>query len=83
MIDGHLHRCGPDSVGSLVALAWAMGGSWVVFPVPGMWACCWFMFSCPGLWVFCLVVCVVCARMWVFGFCLSGVFVFGLMPLFL
>ena len=28
-IDGHLHWCGPDSVGSLVALTWALGGSLV------------------------------------------------------
>ena len=54
MIDGHLHRCGPDSVGSSVALARAVGGSWVVFPVPGMWACFLFKFACPGLWVFLL-----------------------------
>ena len=36
VIDGHLHWCGPDSVGSFVALTWAVGGSWVVF------------FLCPG-----------------------------------
>ena len=31
-------------MGSLVALAWAVNGSWVVsFPVPGMWASCWFV----------------------------------------
>ena len=31
----------------------------------------------------CQVVCVGCARMWVVGCCLSGVFWFGLMPLLL
>ena len=69
VIDGHLHWCGPDSVGSSVALTWAVGGSWVVFfHVPGMWACCWFLLAFPGCGVFFLVVCVGCARMWVFGF---------------
>ena len=83
MIDGHLHRCGPDSIRSLIALARAVGGSWVVFPVPGMWAYVWFKFACPGLWgLFFLVDYVGCARMWVIGICLSCVFCFGLMPLF-
>ena len=61
-----------------------MGESWVVFPVPGMWAWFWFKFACPGLWdLFFLVDCVGCACMCVIGICLSGVFCFELMPLFL
>ena len=56
MIDGHLHWCGPDAVGSLGALAWPLGGSWFVFHVPVMWACCLVLFAYPGLWAFCLVV---------------------------
>ena len=56
VIDGHLHWCAPNAVGSLGALAWPLGGSWFVLPVPGMWACC-FCFVCL-LWDggFCLVV---------------------------
>ena len=46
----------------------------LVVPVCGCWILI-FWFD----WLFVLV----CARMWVFGFCLSGVFCFGLMPLFL
>ena len=45
VIDGHLHWCRPDAVGSLGALAWPFGGSWFVLPVPGMWASC-FGFVC-------------------------------------
>ena len=45
VIGGHLHWCGPDAVGSLGALAWPLGSSWFVLPVPGMWACC-FGFVC-------------------------------------
>ena len=56
VIDGHLHWCGPDAVGSLGALAWPLGGSWFVFPVPRMWACCLVLFAYPGLWGFYLVV---------------------------
>ena len=49
VIDGHLHWCGHDAVGSLGALAWTVGGSWFVFPVPGLWACfCWFCLLSPG-----------------------------------
>ena len=50
VIDGHLHWCGPS------ALAWPLGGSWFVLPVPGMWASC-FGFGClPRAVGFCLVV---------------------------
>ena len=45
VIDGHLHWCGLDAVGSLGALAWPLGGSWFVLPVPGIWASC-FGFVC-------------------------------------
>ena len=45
VIDGHLHWCGPDAVGSLGALAWPLGGSWFVLPILGMWASC-FGFVC-------------------------------------
>ena len=39
------------------------------------------MFACPGLWVlFCLVVCVGCARMWVFGFVYQVISVSGRCP---
>ena len=31
VIDVRLQWCGPDSVGSLVAMAWVVGGSLVVF----------------------------------------------------
>ena len=44
VIDGHLLWSGPDAVGSLGALAWPLGSSWFVLPVPGMWAC--FGFVC-------------------------------------
>ena len=86
MIGAHLHRYGPDSVGSSVTFARTVGGSWVVFPVPEMWACvlACFKFACPGLWdLFCLVDCDGCSRMWVIGLCLSGNFCIGLKPLFL
>ena len=68
VIDGHLHWCGPNAVGSLGALAWPLGGSWFVLPVPGMWACCFgFVLPTPGCGV--LLGCFVgCARMWVLGF---------------
>ena len=61
VIDGHLQWCGPDAVGSLGALAWPLGGSWFVLPVPGMWACLfWFCLLTPGCgvftWLFWLVV---------------------------
>ena len=49
VIDGHLQWCGPDAVGSLGTLAWPLGGSWFVFPMPGMWACCLVLFAYPGL----------------------------------
>ena len=47
VIDGHLHWCGPDAVGSLGAFAWPLGGSWFVLPVPGMWASCFGFFCLP------------------------------------
>ena len=70
------------TVGSLLALAWAVGVLWLFFPVPGIWACLLVFVSLSRAVGYCLFVCVGCARMWAFGFCLSGVFVFGLMPLF-
>ena len=68
VIDGHLHWCGPDSVGSLVALAWAMGGSLVVFSCARDVGLLLVFVAYPGLWGFCLVVFVGCARMWVLVF---------------
>ena len=51
VIDGHLHWCGPS------ALAWPLGGSWFVLPVPGMWACCFGFVCLPRAvgfaWLFC------------------------------
>ena len=62
VVEGLLHWCGLDSVGwSLVDLAWVVGGSLVVFPVPGMWACfSWFLLACPGLWGFACCLCWLC-----------------------
>ena len=78
VIDGHLHWCGPYAVGSLGALAWPLGGSWFVFPVPGMWACCLVLFAYPGLWGFCLVVLLVVpvCGCWVLFFRFEWLFVF-------
>ena len=59
---------------------WAVLG--LFFPVPGDVGLLLVYLCFPGLWGFCLVGCVGCAGMWVFGIFLSGVFVFGLMPLF-
>ena len=56
VIDGHLHWCGPDSVGSLGALAWALGGSWVVFSCARDVGLLLVLFAYPGLWGLCLVV---------------------------
>ena len=56
VIDGHLHWCGPNAVGSLGALAWPLGGSWFVLPVPGMWACCFGFVFLPRAVGFCLVI---------------------------
>ena len=56
VIDGLLHWCGPNAVGSLGALAWPLGGSWFVLPVPGMWACCFGFVCLPRAVGFCLVV---------------------------
>ena len=78
VIDGHLHWCGPDTVGSLGALAWPLGGSLFVFPVPEMWACCLVLFAYPGLWGFCLVVLLVVpvCGCWVLFFRFYWLFVF-------
>ena len=56
VIDGHLHWCGPNAIGSLGALAWPLGGSWFVLPVPGMCACCFGFVCLPQAVGFCLVV---------------------------
>ena len=70
VIDGHLHWCGPNVVGSLGSLAWPLGDSWFVLPVPGMWACCFgFFFAYPGLWGFAWL----CPYVGV-GFCCSVLF---------
>ena len=66
VIDGHLHWCGHDAVGSLGALAWPVGGSWFVFScarVVGLFFV-WFCLLSPGCGV--LLGCFVgCARLWV------------------
>ena len=82
VIDGHLNWCGPDC---WVLACLGLGCGWFsgcFFPVPGMWACLLVFVSLSRAVGYCLFVCVGCARMWAFGFCLSGVFVSGLMPLF-
>ena len=70
VIDGHLHLCGLDAVGSLGALALPLGGSRFVFPVPGMWACCLVCLlpRAVGFLVGCLLFLPVCGC-WV---CFSG-----------
>ena len=74
----------PVSVGSLVAMAWVVGGSLVVFPLPGMWACfvgfCLLAPGCGVLLVLLVGLCWLCPYV---GFCccLSGSFLFGLLPL--
>ena len=73
MIDGHLHWCGPNAVGSLGSLAWPLGGSWLVLPVPEMWACCFWFLCLPRAVGFCLVVLLVHPYVGV-GFCCSVLF---------
>ena len=68
VVDGHLHWCGPDAVGSLVALAWALGILGLFFSCARDVGLLLVLFAHPGLWGFCLVVFVGCARMWVLGF---------------
>ena len=77
VIDGHLHWCGPNAVGSLGALAWPLGDSWFVLPVPGMWACCFGFVCLPRAVGFCLVVLLVVlvCGCWVLLFSLVWLFV--------
>ena len=75
---------GPDSVGSLVAKAWVVGFLWMFFPVPGMWVCfCWFCLLAPGCGVLLVLLDGLCWLCPYVGYwcCLSGGFVFGLLPL--
>ena len=61
VIDGHLHWCGHDAVGSLGALAWTVGGSWLVFSCArdvGLFLLVLFAF--PGLWGFAWLFCWLC-----------------------
>ena len=71
VIDGHLHWCGLDAVGSLAALAWPLGCSWFVFPVPGMWACYLVCLLTSGFGVSDCFFCWLCPYVGV-GFCFSG-----------
>ena len=63
---------------------WAVFGLFVLGPGCGLMVVFAFRLLAPSCGVyFGLLVCVGCARMWVVGCCLSGVFWFGLMPLLL
>ena len=58
VVEGLLHWCGIDSVGSLVDLAWVVGGSLVVFSCArdvGLYFLV--LLACPGLWGFACCLC--------------------------
>ena len=73
VIDGHLHWCGPNAVGSLGALPglWAVLG--LFFLCPGCGLVVLVLFAYPGLWGFAWLFCWLCLYVGV-GFCCSVLF---------
>ena len=68
VIDGLLLWCGPDTVGSLGALAWPMRGFLVCFSCGRDVGLLFGFFFLPRAVAFLLGCVVGCARMWVFVF---------------